>query len=221
MSEANDANQIADQICGAEADLGQKCEVACADSGYSDIVEIEKLESAGKTVLVPAQALGKEVGPFDKSKFAYDSGSNCYLCPEGHRLIFRRFQDREKQKKDYRIENPKECRECRHFGKCTESNQGRTITRHVLEELREAISKRFEDTEIKKVYGRRKSRVEHPFGYIKKVLGFGQFLLRGLDGVRAEASLIGTCFNLRRMINLLGGVEGFIARVQAVQAQDI
>ena len=163
-----------------------------------------------------AQATGVEAGPFEKSKFTYDPSSDCYVCPEGHRLILRRFQDKEKQKKDYRIENPGQCRSCRHFNQCTKSNQGRTVTRHVLEELREAISKRFEDPEIKKIYERRKSRAEHPFGYFKKVLGFGQFLLRGLDGVRAEASMLATCFNLRRMINLLGGVQGFIARLQAI-----
>jgi hypothetical protein len=76
-----------------------------------------------------------------------------------------------------------------------------------LEELRETVSKRFEEPEIGKIYERRKARVEHPFGYIKKGLGFGQFLLRGLDGVRAEASILATCFNVRRMINLLGGVS--------------
>jgi transposase len=220
VNEANDANQLADQVFGAEAELGFECRIACADAGYSDIVEIEKLESAQKTVVVPsqAQAGGKEAGLFDKSRFTYDPESDCYLCPEGGRLIFRRFQDKEKQKKDYRIENPKQCRSCGHFGQCTKSKQGRTVTRHVLEELREEVSKRFEDPEIRKIYERRKSRAEHPFGYIKKVLGFGQFLLRRLDGVRAEASILATCFNLRRMISLLGGVQGFIAAIQTVEA---
>ncbi len=220
VNEANDLNQLADQIFAAEAELGRECEIACADAGYSDIVEIEKLESAKKTVVVPsqAQASDKEAGAFEKSKFTYDSDSDCYLCPEGNSLIFKRFQDKEKQKKDYRVENPEQCRSCQHFGQCTESNQGRTITRHVLEELREAVSERFKDPEIKKIYDRRKCRAEHPFGYIKKVLGFGQFLLRGLEGVRAEASIMATCFNLRRMINLLGGVQGFISRIQGLQA---
>ncbi len=220
VNEANDLNQLADQVFEAEAKLGCECKIACGDAGYSDIVEIEKLESAGKTVVVPsqAQASSKEAGPFDKSKFTYDSGSDCYGCPEGQRLIFRRFQDKEKQKKDYRIGNPEQCRSCRHFGQCTESKHGRTITRHVLEELSEAVSKRLEDPEIKKIYERRKCRAEHPFGFIKKVFGFGQFLLRGLSGVRAEASMLATCFNLKRMINLLGGVQGFIGRVQALQA---
>jgi hypothetical protein len=58
--------------------------------------------------------------------------------------------------------------------------------------------------------------VEHPFGYIKKVIGFGQFSLRGRQAAGAEAALLATCFNLTRMINLLGGAKGFIARLQTV-----
>jgi transposase len=223
VSEANDLNQLANQILGAEAELGRECKIACGDSGYSDVVEIAKLESAERMVVVPtqAQASGKEAGPFEKSRFSYDRDSDCYVCPEGHRLIFRRFQDSENQKKDYRIENPGQCRSCRHFGQCTKSNQGRTVTRHVLEEVRETVAKRYEDPEIKKIYDRRKCRAEHPFGFFKKVMEYGQFLLRGLEGVRAEASLMATGFNLKRMINLLGGVEGFMARVRAAQADGI
>jgi transposase len=219
VSEPNDSGQLAVQICGAEADLGRECKMACADAGYSDIAEIEKLESAGKTVVMPSQSQashkGTEIGPFEKTKFSYDAASDCYICPEGCRLIFRRFQDKERQKRDYRIEKPRICRSCRHFGKCTNSNQGRTVTRHVLEELRETVSKRFEQPEIVQIYKRRKARVEHPFGFIKKVLGYGQFLLRGREGVRAEASILATCFNLRRMMSLLGGVAYFIAAIKA------
>lgn len=216
VNEANDSHQLAVQISGAEANVGRKCEMACADAGYSDIVEIEKIESDGKITVVPSQSQGKEAGPFDKSAFTYNADQDCYLCPEGRRLIFRRFQDKEKHLKDYRIEHPGLCRRCEHFGQCTKSRQGRTITRHVLEELRETVSKRFEEPEIQQVYERRKARVEHPFGYVKKVLGCGQFLLRGQEGVRAEASILATCFNLTRMVNLLGGVAGFIAAIQAI-----
>jgi transposase len=219
VSEPNDSNQIAVQIRGAEADLGRECQTACADAGYSDTTEIAKLESTGKIVVVPSQTQAShkeiEIGPFEKSKFSYDPDSDCYLCPQGHRLIFRRFQDKAKQKRDYRIEKPGKCRECPYFGTCTNSKQGRTVTRHVSEEVREVVSKRFEEPESVEIYKRRKARVEHPFGFIKKVLSYGQFMLRGRQGVRAEASILATCFNLRRMITLLGGVSGFLAAIKA------
>ncbi len=83
VNEANDSHQLAVQISGAEANVGRKCEMACADAGYSDIVEIEKIESDGKITVVPSQSQGKEAGPFDKSAFTYNADQDCYLCPEG------------------------------------------------------------------------------------------------------------------------------------------
>ena len=215
VSESNDLKQLAAQIRGAEADLEHECEVACGDAGYWDITEIEKLESVGKKVVVPSkdQASAKEIGPFEKSKFTYDANSDCYLCPEGHRLTFRRFQE-QSQQKEYRIEKRSTCRSCPHFGVCTESKRGRTVTRHVLEKLKEAVARRFEEPEMAQVYERRKARIEHPFGFIKKILDFDQFQLRGREGAGAEASILATCFNVRRMITLLGGVGGFITAIR-------
>lgn len=217
VSESNDVKQLAAQIHGAEANLGRECKVAGGDAGYWEITQVAKVESEGKKVVVPskAQASGKESGPFEKSRFTYDADSDCYVCPEGHRLILRRLKEKERQL-EYRIEKRSNCRHCPHFGTCTKAKQGRTITRHVLEEVGEAVSKRFEEPEIRQIYERRKARIEHPFGFIKKILGFGQFHLRGRDGAGAEASILATCFNLRRMLTLLGGVSGFIAAIQSV-----
>jgi hypothetical protein len=38
------------------------------------------------------------------------------------------------------------------------------------------------------------------------------FLLRGLAGVRAEMSLLSSCFNIARMISMMG-VLGLVAKV--------
>ena len=48
-------------------------------------------------------------------------------------------------------------------------------------------------------YGLRKQTVEPVFGIIKSVMGFRQFLLRGLDAVRGEWSLVTMAWNIRRM----------------------
>lgn len=215
VSESNDLNQLAAQIEGAESDLGRKCEVGCADAGYWNTTEIGKVESPDRKIVVPskAQASGKEIGPFDKGRFSYNADSDCYVCPEGHRLSFLRFKEKEQQR-EYRIDKQDHCRSCPHYGVCTNAKRGRTITRHELEKVAQQISGRFEEPEIRQIYARRKARIEHPFGFIKKILGFGQFHLRGRQGAAAEASIVATCFNVRRMITLLGGVSGFEAAMQ-------
>jgi len=49
-----------------------------------------------------------------------------------------------------------------------------------------------------------------PFRHIKGNLKAGAFLLRGLKGVKAEMALLSTCFNLSRMITILG-IPGMMA----------
>ncbi len=46
------------------------------------------------------------------------------------------------------------------------------------------------------VYVKRKSTIEPVFGIIKSVLGFRQFLLRGLEAVKGEWDLVCIAFNL-------------------------
>ena len=218
VSDANDSDQFARQIKAAEQTLDKNCQIACADSGYSDIEQMQMIESEQTQVIVPSQqqASNKEATAFDKSEFSYDEEHDCYYCPQKQRLIFRRFQDKEHTKRDYRIEKPAICRACRHFGPCTKSKQGRTVTRHVAENIKQIIEQRLEQVQGRQIYERRKTRVEHPFGYIKKVIGFGQFSCRGRQGAQAEAAIVATCFNLTRMITLLGGVKGFMVKLAAV-----
>jgi transposase len=56
----------------------------------------------------------------------------------------------------------------------------------------------------RKRYGRRKCTVEPVFGIIKQVMGFRQFLLRGLEAVTGEWQLVTMAFNLKRMHVLCG-----------------
>ena len=62
------------------------------------------------------------------------------------------------------------------------------------------ISRRMK--EGKKLYARRKHTPEPVFGIVKSVLGFRQFLLRGLDEVRGEWSLVTMAWNMKRIFAL-------------------
>jgi transposase len=54
----------------------------------------------------------------------------------------------------------------------------------------------------KAIYAKRKSTIEPVFGIIKAVLGFRQFLLRGLKRVAGEWDLVCIAYNLKRMYAL-------------------
>ena len=74
----------------------------------------------------------------------------------------------------------------------------------VNEEVRQKIEAQYEEAESQAIYKLRQQKSELPFGHIKRNLKVDAFLLRGLDGVKAEASLLASCFNIRRMITIMG-----------------
>jgi Transposase DDE domain len=69
----------------------------------------------------------------------------------------------------------------------------------------EAMAWRLQTPQGKKLYGLRKQTPEPVFGIIKSVMGFRQFLLRGLDCVRGEWSIVTMAWNIKRMYALSPG----------------
>ncbi len=64
-----------------------------------------------------------------------------------------------------------------------------------LEQMKHRLATR----EGRALYAKRKQTVEPVFGIIKSVMGFRQFLLRGLEGVSHEWTLACLAWNLKRM----------------------
>lgn len=213
VSENNDLNQFAEQINQANEILGKKCEIACADSGYANTDELEKVDEQDIEVVVPSQRQASEKEPkaFDKENFQYDSEKDYYTCPEGQVLQYRNTNNREKNK-IYMISKGSICKRCRHFGVCTESKNGRRVTRLIKEDVRQRLEEQYERPESQAVYKLRMQKVELPFGHIKRNLGVGSFLLRGRNGAKAEMSLLASCFNITRMISIMG-VAGLVERL--------
>lgn len=65
-----------------------------------------------------------------------------------------------------------------------------------------SMKAKLQTDEGRSLYAKRKQTVEPVFGIIKHVLGFRQFLLRGLANVRGEWSLICLAYNVKRLWNL-------------------
>jgi transposase len=213
VNENNDLNQFANQVNQANETLEKKYKVACADSGYADTDTLEKIDDQKIVVVVPSQrqASKKDPGQFDKRRFQYDADRDCYICPEGQILAYRRT-DKKNKSKTYQSSDKMICRQCRHFGECTKSLNGRQIHRLVNEELRQKLEAQYEQPENKAIYSKRKEKAELPFGHIKRNLKLDAFLLRGSNGVNAEFALLASSFNIVRMISILG-IGVFIQKI--------
>ena len=205
-SDETDAGQFAKQIKTAQQVTNKKSKVSCADAGYANTKELAKIDKQKTKVIVPSQrqALHGEERPFSKSEFIYDKKKDCYFCPAGKKLT-RLYNDKEKI--DYRITKSKVCKQCDFFGVCTQAIEGRKIVRIKQERLKEKLEKQYKQNQH--IYIKRKTIAERPFAYIKHIIGKRNFLTRGKTGVQAEISLASTCFNITRMLTILGGTQKF------------
>lgn len=217
INDSSDVNQFARQIDQAREHLGKPCQAGCADAGYADSEELKKIDEQGITVVVPSQRQAlhsREDKPFSKDRFKYDKEKDGYVCPAGQELGYV-GTTRKNGKKDYRIKQAGTCQRCEHWGRCTAAKLGRKIVRLALEENKQRFEAQYEAN--LEIYKRRKTRAEHPFGHLKRSLKTDSFMLRGKEGAQAEASLLATCFDVRRLITLFG-ITALIEKFAAIAA---
>ena len=215
VNDNNDRKQFAPQITAAAETTGPKPEVAGADCGYYSGPELESMAAVAMEVLVPArgQVHPSQAEPFAKDGFTYLAGEDVYVCPAGHRLTYRRTYE-PRSCREYQLDAGT-CCACPHYEQCTRGHNGRRLIRYFNEDLRDRLRQRYEQPANQAIYARRKQTAELPFGHIKRNLGVDSFLLWGLAGVRAEMSLLASCFNVTRLIGLFG-VRGLIQRLAAL-----
>ena len=211
----NDCRQLSAQVEKAEEVLGKESKEICSDAGYCSYDDLERIDNENKLLVIPSreQANGKEPKEFDKSKFIYDEERDEYICPEKKRLRYTTI-DRKAEARVYTIEDKRICLNCKHYGRCTKSERGRKIYRYKNEGLRIKLAKIYKSEKGQEIYKRRKEKVEHPFGHIKRTLGMRSFLLRGKEGANAELGIVGSCFNVTRLITLSGGVIRAIRNIR-------
>ncbi|GHV73094.1 hypothetical protein AGMMS49940_03960 [Spirochaetia bacterium] len=68
--------------------------------------------------------------------------------------------------------------------------------------IKEQMAHRLQTPEGKATYKKRKETVEPVFGIIKSVIGFRQFLVRGLEKVNTEWSIVKLAYNFKRLHRL-------------------
>jgi transposase len=70
---------------------------------------------------------------------------------------------------------------------------------------KEKMARKLKTRRGKEIYKKRKETVEPVFGIIKSVMGFRQFMLRGIEKVNTEWALVRVAYNFKRLHRLLGG----------------
>lgn len=197
VSDAGDNRQLEPMAKAAQAALGGGAITTIADAGYSNGTQAAACEAAGIEPCAPANRSANPHGDFfPRADFRYEAADDVYVCPAGQRLkrVGRSARD---QLYLYRTTA---CRTCLLKARCTKGKR-RTVTRHFHEDALERMNARVEaDPGLMRLRG---CIAEPPFGTIKRKMGNGRFLLRGLAKVAGEIALCVLAFNFHRLVNRL------------------
>jgi len=173
-----------------------------ADAGYSNGEQAERCEEQGILPHAPTNRAINNKGDgtlFDRKLFIYDKKTDTFRCPADKEL--RRKQLSRKDRCVIYATDLGVCDRCRLKKRCTTSSR-RYITRH----LHEGALQRMNARATADIMRLRRCTVERPFALLKHVIfGNARFLLRGLAGAQVEISLATMAYNLKTMMNVLGG----------------
>lgn len=204
--DGNDTQQLAPMSLAAKAELGVAHLEASADNGYYNGDQIAECEQNGITPYVPEpdkQAQVRQQGRFARDDFSYDAQANAYRCPAGQMLPFSTtIKKHGKKLYVYRGSVPV-CRVCPLKDRCLSKRSSvRSVNRWEHEAVAERHRARMKQAGAEKMR-QRASLCEHPFGTLKLWCGWNHFLLRGLEKVSAEMSLLMLSYNFKRVLSLL------------------
>lgn len=202
-TEANDQRSLLPMAEAAREAVGDPPSLhIVADAGYSNGEQAEACEAKGILPHVPANRAVNNKGDgtlFDRSQFQYDETTDRFRCPAGQTLT--RKQLSRKDRAVLYASTPEICGACMLKDRCTTSAR-RFVQRHLHEDALQRMQQRATPEAMRL----RRSTVEHPFATLKyRIFGHPRFLLRGAGGAQTEISLATIAYNLKRMMNVLGG----------------
>ena len=143
---------------------------------------------------------------FSKNQFTYDKVQDCYICPNNQELkkIENQYLRNGRMLDVYRISSSF-CKVCPLKKNClSDVTPNKQVYRWEHDDIIDNYATKMSTKRAKEIVKKRGSIVEHPFGTIKRTLGWDHFLVRSKKKVLGENSLIMFTYNFRRLLNLIG-----------------
>ncbi len=206
----NDSKAMGEMLTRAAEIVGNTDFTALYDKGYHTGSEFKKAQELEiKTlVAIPDPASGAPDPNYNVANFKYNKEDNTYTCPQGHTLKTNGTWNIKKRGK-HQTQNKaqqfktKECKNCPVKTQCTKNKDGRVLERSEYADYVE--QNRINIESDPKLYKRRQSIVEHPYGTIKRQWGFYYIMTKkSMKRASADVGFIFIAYNLRRIMNILG-----------------
>lgn len=220
----NDKAQLIPALKGVAQNTGKVVEIALADADYGTFDSIEYMSKNEIEGYVPYRDMNTtyENDPYNAANFLYDKSTDSYTCPEQQTLEFYRTSENKKRGQHYKNYRTDACKQCP-FQKecCPKKVVRRVIKRETRQDFRDEMKQRLNSEQGQEVYKKRLHPIEALFAQLKYNLGYTQFLLRGLDKVKAEFTLMCLTHNLRKMIGYLALFLQFWHKIGRLIAQKL
>jgi transposase len=212
VNDGNDTGQLYEMAKAAKEALEVETLEAVADAGYYNGPALKDCEENGIVAYVPpATRTGRleAQGRFTHEDFAYEAAENAYRCPAGALLMPTKSPKINSGRREIVYASRKAtCDGCPLRARCLSAKADtRTINRWEHQDVIERHRERMKQADERMC--QRACLVEHPFGTLKCRAGYRHFLVRGFNKVRGEWSLMALCYNLSRVLSIIG-IQGFI-----------
>jgi transposase len=207
VTNQNDSKAMGGMVRRAKTILKTKDFTALYDKGYHTGTEFSYAKTHDINVIVAAPDVASHAPDiaYDVEHFQYNKKLDEYTCPQGKTLSTNgRWYNKKHGKTTNKIKHykTKECHNCPVFTSCTKNKDGRLIERTEHADLIDANKKRL--AENLELYRKRQAIVEHPFGIIKRQWDFYYIMTKKtIHHAQSDVGLIFTCFNLRRIFNII------------------
>ena len=180
-----------------------------ADTGYYSAKEFKKCEENNINAIVPSannKKVQQDKGKFTRDEFFYDKKQDCYICPNKQQLTKRPKPQLKNDKVNFIYAGASTiCKACPLKDECISTKtKYKQLYRWEYEDIIERHIEKMKTQESKEIVKKQGSIVEHPFGTIKRNLGWDHFLVRGIEKVSGENTLIMFSYNFKRLLNLIG-----------------
>ncbi len=129
-----------------------------------------------------------------------------YTCPNNKTLAKKASPSLSKGKLGFIYStSATDCKDCPLRSEClAKQTPHRRIWRWEHEAFMQSWRELMQTESAKAISKRRGAIVAHPFGTIKRSLGWDHYLVRGKEKVSGENALIMFCYNFKRVLNMLG-----------------
>jgi transposase len=217
VTNTNDSKAMGGMLRRAQTILQTQEFTALYDKGYHTGSELKTAIDRNIEVMVAIPDVSSaSMAPdpaYNVSEFIYDKNNHTYTCPQNHTLTtnghwYKKDRNAPGRKKTAPILvqhfKTNACKQCPVINLCTKNTRGRgrVIERSEFQHYVDQNKKNIETNP--EIYKKRQAIIEHTYGIIKRQWGFYYITTkRGIKRASADVGLMITCFNLRRLFNLI------------------